>query len=165
MQYKIRLFLDESILLEENISDLYRLFSVKYPADSEFWHTISLEEVNHAALIRTIDDLFLPERILPMDSIDDHTARLKFQNQFVQQQIVYFRESNPGREEAFSLGVKLETSIGEMHFQKFVSVIPDSVVERIFHKLNGEDRNHARRILSYMRDNGLELQSDSQSRK
>jgi hypothetical protein len=65
--------LKESIDLELNIGDLYQLFSVKFPQDYDFWWKISIEEMNHAVLIESINDIFLPEGTSPIDSIEKQT--------------------------------------------------------------------------------------------
>ena len=44
--------IDESILLELNISELYKVFNQAFPEDAYFWWQLSEEEENHAALIR-----------------------------------------------------------------------------------------------------------------
>lgn len=156
MRFEIKEFLDESILLELNMSDLYRHLSIKLPADSEFWWTLSQEEVNHASLIRSINDIFLPENILPQDSIIDQTELIRKTNMLIIQKIEQFRENFPSREEAFSFVYVLETSAGEIHYQKMMTAKVESVVQKVFQKLNGEDKNHASRIANYMKSNNIE---------
>jgi hypothetical protein len=155
MKDEIRAFLEESILLELNMSDLYRILSIKLPSDSEFWWTLSQEEVNHASMIRTINDIFLPENILPQDSIFDQIESIRKSNKLIIQTIEKFRVNTPSREEAFSFVYKLETSAGEIHYQRMMSAKAETVVEKVFQKLNGEDRNHAGRIANYMKNNNI----------
>lgn len=151
----IKQFLDESIQLELNISDLYQLFYVKFPEDSEFWWQISLEEVNHAALIRSINDLFLPEKILPRDVVQNRISEMHDINHSIRERIALYKIDSPSRYEAFSYAIELENSSGEAHYELFMNENPESNVEKIFQKLNGEDKNHANRIYNYMKLNNI----------
>jgi ferritin len=155
MRDEIRAFLEESILLELNMSDLYRILSIKLPSDSEFLWNLSQEEVNHASMIRTINDVFLPEKILPQDSIIDQIESIRKSNKLIIQTIAQFRENTPSREEAFSFVYNLEKSAGEIHYQKMMSTKAETIVEKVFQKLNGEDKNHAGRIANYMKNNNI----------
>ncbi len=155
MDHAIRLFLKESIELELNIGDLYQLFSVKFPEDYDFWWKISIEEMNHAALIESINDVFINEGIEPMDSIEIQTKDLHRMNISVKSRIERYKLVPPTRLEAFKYGLKLENSAGESHFEIFMTSVSDSPVVKIFQKLNGEDKNHAVRIENYMKTNGI----------
>jgi len=151
----IKKFLDEAIQLELNASDLYQLFYVKFPEDSEFWWQLSLEEVNHAALIRSINDLFLPEKILPLGVIQNQIAEMNQVNHSIRERILRYKMDPPSRYEAFSYAYELENSAGEAHYEMFMNENPTSNVERIFQKLNGDDKNHAHRIANYMERNKI----------
>ena len=83
----IKLFLEESIALELNIGDLYQLFSAKFEQDFNFWWKLSIEEMNHAALIESINDVFLSETILPSDSIEKQGRELGEMNLFIKEQM------------------------------------------------------------------------------
>jgi hypothetical protein len=151
----IKQFIDESIQLEINVSDLYQLFYMKFPDDSDFWWQLSLEEVNHAALIRSINDLFLPEKILPQRVIQTQTTEINRVNHSIRERISHFKTKTPSRYDAFFYAYELENSVGEFHYELFMNKNPESNVEKIFQKLNGEDKNHARRIQSYMELNNI----------
>ena len=62
----------------------------------------------------------------------------------------------PSREDAFNLALKLAQSAGEIHFQQFMEKSSGSKLDLIFKRLNGDDKDHAMRILSYMKDYGIE---------
>jgi ferritin len=146
-------FLDESIRLELNMSDFYRLLSVVYPQDAAFWSTLSSEEVHHAALIKSVNDNFLSERIVPFGTVGQYSELLSQSNRFIEQKIQSIRTNPPPREDIFRLMVELETSAGEIHYQRMMGGKSASVVEELFQKLNGEDNFHARRIMAYAREN------------
>jgi len=155
MDHAIRLFLKESIDLELNIGDLYQWFSVKFPQDYDFWWKLSIEEMNHAALIESINDVFLSEGTSPMDSIEKQTQELQEMNLSVKEKHQQFKLNPPSRQAALKYGLELENSAGESHFEQFMTTVPNSPVLRIFQKLNGDDINHAIRIENYMKTNGL----------
>lgn len=151
----VKQFLDESIQLELNVSDLYQLFYVKFPEDSEFWWQLSLEEVNHAALIRSINDLFLPEKILPQGIIENQISEIHQLNYSIRERISHYKMNTPSRFEAFNYAHELEISAGEAHYEMFMNENPGSNVEKIFQKLNGQDKNHSVRIAEYMKLNKI----------
>ena len=151
----IKQFLKESIALELNIGDLYQLFSVKFVQDYNFWWKLSIEEMNHAALIESIDDIFLTENIMPSGSIEKKTLELGEMNQFMKLQIETCKAGSLTRAEAFQLALRIENSIGESHFELLMTAKPDSTVMKIMQKLNGDDLNHGKRMKKYMKDNKI----------
>ena len=155
----IKLFLKESISLELNIGDLYQLFSVKYKQDYNFWWKLSIEEMNHAALIESINDNFLSESIMPSNSIEKKVQELSEMNRIIMEQIGQFRSGPMSRADAFLLASEIEHSIGESHFELFMTSQPNSTVMKIMQKLNGDDVNHGKRMAKYMIDNNISLES------
>jgi hypothetical protein len=151
----IKRFLEESVALELNIGDLYQLFSAKFPEDYHFWWIISIEEMNHAAIIESIDDIFFTESILPPDSIEYQAKELHKMNLYVKEQIEQSKFDLQTRSEAFKIGLELENSVGESHFELFMTANPNSIVMKIFQKLNGDDINHAKRMESYRKENNI----------
>lgn len=155
MDQMVSLFLKESIEMELNIGELYQLFSVKFPQDREFWWKISIEEMNHAALIESINNIFLTENVSSIDSIEKYTEDLQVLNLLIKSRTEQYKSVPPSQSEAFEYAYELENSIGESHFEIFMTSVPDSPVLKIFQKLNGDDLNHAQRIEKYMKDNGI----------
>jgi len=151
MNLSTKLFLKESIEIELNTGDLYQLFSVKFPIDYDFWWKIAMEEINHAALIESINDIFLTEEILPLDTIEKRTEDLQKMNQSIKERIEYFKLFPPTRPESFKFGIEIENSIGEVHFELFMRQKPNSQMSEIFQRLNGDDINHAQRIENYLK--------------
>lgn len=151
----ISLFLKESIEMELIIGDLYLLYSAKFPEDHDFWWKISLEEMNHAALIESINNIFLTENVSSIDSIEKYTEDLQKMNLLIKSRTEQYKSVSPSRSEAFKYAYELENSIGESHFEIFMTSVPNSPVLKIFQKLNGDDLNHAKRIEKFMKDNGI----------
>jgi len=155
MDRAISRFLKESIEMELNVGEVYQLFCVKFPQDYDFWWKISIEEMNHAALIESINDVFLTETILRANSLEKQTDDLREMNLAVKERIERYKLVPPARSEAFKYGFELENSIGEFHFELFMTTEPETPMEKIFQKLNGDDINHAKRIENYMKNNGI----------
>lgn len=155
MDQAIKLFLKESVEMELNVGEVYQIFSVKFPQDYNFWWKISIEEMNHAALIESINDIFLTEDNLTTEEIEKQTKVLHKLNLIVKERIERYKLVPPTRAEAFKYGFELENSVGEFHFQFFMTSESNSQMTKIFQKLNGNDVNHAKRIDNYMKDNNI----------
>lgn len=155
MDQKIKLFLKESIEMELNVGEVYQLFSVKFPQDHDFWWKIAIEELNHAALIESINGIFMSESISPLDSLGKQTEDLYRMNLSVKARIEYYKLFPPTRSEAFKYGFELENSVGEAHFELFMTAEPNSPASKIFQKINCDDINHATRIDNYMKENSI----------
>ena len=155
MDQLVNIFLKESIAMELNVGDVYQLFSVKFPEDYDFWWKISMEEMNHAAVIETINDIFFTEIVHSTYSIEKQIEGLRQMNVTVKERIDQYKLNPPTRFEAFKYGFELENSIGELHFELFMTAVPNSPVFKIFQKLNGDDKNHAIRIINYMKNNSI----------
>lgn len=139
----------EAIQLELNVAKLYLLFHKLLPEDATFWWGLAIEEENHAALLKTAQQMDasmveIPEGILPSG-----LAELQESNQMIMKAMDDFIKK-PSREWAFNLAQKIELSAGESHYDNFMRNAPESKITAIFRKLNGDDVDHARRIQEYM---------------
>lgn len=150
MKIEISQFLEETIQLELNVSELYQFYYARFPEDSQFWWSLSMEEINHASLIRTINDFIFPEGMFQIADIESETERIREVNRSIHYKIEEYQNQKPSRYEAFRYALSLENSSGELHFELFMNESVESRVEKIFQKLNGEDKNHASRIMDYM---------------
>jgi hypothetical protein len=147
--------IEESITLELNIRDVYLLFHKCFPADAEFWFVLAQEENNHAALIRSGKEYFVPANKFPYRLLDGNLQNLKDANADLRSRIKHLETRSWSREEAFMLALKIENSSGELHFQQFVDTETDSTIDKIFKQLNKEDKAHAQRIQAYMKKHGI----------
>jgi hypothetical protein len=69
-------------------------------------------------------------------------------------------DSSPDRIRAFHLAYTIENAAGEKHYDTFMKQGTQSPVSEVFRKLNGEDIDHAARIVQYMKQNQIELPND-----
>ena len=159
MEKDLTALIKESINLELNAANLYLLFHTLFPEDAVFWWELTLEEKNHAALLRSGKELFLPRDKFPHDLVEDRLQDLIDTNSELNSLIEEYEVNPPSREEAFNIALSVENSAGELHFQRFMDKKPSSRMAEIFQELNKDDKNHAERISSYMKCNSIRLQS------
>lgn len=141
------LFLEESIKLEINASNIYLLFGKYLHQHKEFWEKLSFEELNHAALLKTAiqfnENDILPESFIDLNIIE----QLKTTNKIFPELIEKFK-NNPTISNAKSIAILIESSVGEIHYQKIMNEDSDNKIIKIFQKLNNDDKNHLERIMN-----------------
>ena len=156
MEHLFITLLDEAIELELTISDIYLFFSQCHPEDAELWWQLCLEERNHAALLRSGKDVFLPEENFPDELIYPNLTEIRESNTTVRETLAAFRQTSPSRSEAFCWALDAEQMSAEMHFQCCMELMtPHSPKLNIFQKLNAEDKEHIPRIENFMKKQGL----------
>ncbi len=146
---------NQAIMLEKNVAGIYLIFKETFDEDAEFWWQLVLEEENHAALIKSAKIYFDPNEQFPQNLISSTIEELQDTNNMIQAYIEKYKKYPPTREETFNLALILESSAGEIHFQKFMMKQSDSEIIQIFQQLNGDDLNHYRRIKSYMTEHNI----------
>ena len=155
MREQIQKHLDESIQLELNLAKLYTIFNDCLADDEDFWWDLAMEEQGHATLLQQEKKQpqqkeFFPENLLAKDlqSLIDTNTRIA-------ELISAWSTTPPSRAEAFKTAYDLEMAAGESHFQQFLDSPTNSYSANIFKQLNQEDRDHAARILQYMKENKI----------
>ena len=146
---------DEAMQLEYNVSKLYIVFRDSYPEDSDFWWKLVIEESNHAALIKSGIESFMPKDLFPSEILHPELEELQEANKELLSLLNKYEISQPTRETAFNLALKIERSAGEIHFQNTMTKQTDSEVLKLFQKLNQDDIDHAKRIQAYMKEKGI----------
>lgn len=147
--------INEAIALELNASRLYALFQELFPEDALFWQALSIEEENHAALLRNGRRHFLPQGIFPRELVPESLESLAEKNRELERLLVIFEQAPPSRREAFLLAVELEEAAGEAHFQRAMASEAHCQALKVFQLLNKDDRDHAARLRVYMADNDI----------
>ena len=155
MKDNIDQIFDESIKLEINVSDLYLVFYNMFPVDAKFWWSLVLEEKHHAALLQSGKEHFEPVHQFPHDILDSNLNELKEANSKIEDIFKECKNNPPSRLEAFNIALEIENGAGEVHFQEFMSKDKSSYLNEIFKELNKDDKEHASRISSYMKNNGV----------
>ena len=145
---------NEAMQLEYNVSKLYMIFRDSHPEDAEFWWKLVIEESNHAALIKSGLDYFMPEGYFP-DEIFPSMEDLQKNNRELVSLLEKYINHPPSREIAFNLALKIEMSVAEIHFQNTMTKQTDSDVLKLFQRLNQDDKDHEKRIRAYMKEKGI----------
>jgi len=145
----------ESVELELNAAGIYALFHFAFPEDAAFWWQLHLEERNHASLLRSIKETFLPISVFPEAYALPTLEQLKKTNNRLQELLTEYRKQPPDRTEAFHVALEIESSAGEIHFQRFAEKQHQDKIDKIFSQLIRDDRDHLQRIQRYMQERGI----------
>ncbi len=108
---------DESIQLETNVAELYKIFGATFPDDAFFWKRLAMEEENHVTLLQNGKDRFGPLGKVPIQMLLPSIQELKSVNSEIKDIMKRCNGMTPSREEAFNIAIELEPSAGELHFQ------------------------------------------------
>lgn len=147
MDIKIKEYIEESIKMEYNASDMYLLFAHTYDEDHAFWIKLANEEMNHASLLKTMLEL-LETNDLPKDFLIGDIEELKTNNKTFSDNMVLFKET-PTREMCFDIAFKIESTVSEVQFHMSMGSISDDPIMKILQKLNADDVEHYKRIYMY----------------
>ena len=152
----LKRIIQESVRLELNVAELYKVFNSLFTEDAYFWWTLFEEEENHAALIehaakiRSMSDDILSEMLAPS------LEKLKETNLNILALAAEYCSKPPDRVTAFNVALKVELSAGELHFQKFMNrQNEDDIIVQLFQRLNKDDKDHASRLLEYMSEHDI----------
>ena len=157
MNKKLEQIIDGAEQLELNVAELYKIFNKLSRKDAYFWWQLYEEEENHAYLIRKIGELdFLTNKIieemLPVKINIIHEA-----NEKICSYINEYKSNPPSREEAFNIALEIEESVGEIHYQNFMTKESNDIVTQTFQRLNNDDKDHFIRLRSYMNEHGIKI--------
>ena len=142
--------IEESIRLELNVAELYRIFLEGFPEDATLWQKLHREEKNHARLLRTAKDSFLKHGTFPAGLVADCLETLAGSNATVEGLVEKHAESLPSRTEACRIAIRIEESAGECHYLKFMKKQPDNGLDTVLQLLNQEDTDHAKRLREHL---------------
>lgn len=148
--------INESIRLELNVAELYRIFSA-LEADHDFWWQLSLEEKSHATLIRSARDSFEKRGKFPASLVAGSIDELRASNTKLKRLIERYSTVPPDRHEACRIAVELENEAGELHFTQFMNKEAANAMETVFQQLNRNDKEHEERIRAHCKAIGVRL--------
>jgi hypothetical protein len=157
MKNELLPLIEELILIELNVADLYLLFSMTFKEDSSFWWQLTMEEKNHAALVRSAKEIYESTGLFPQKLVPKSVETVKETNRAIRELIAAYKITPPTREDAMRVAYGLEKSAGEIHFQEFMESKARSTVDDIFQSLSRDDRDHSMKIRSYMERNGFPM--------
>lgn len=147
--------LEESIKLELNVSELYEIFSSAFLEDADFWKKLSLEEENHAVLIKLVKVELLSSDEFPSEILSSSLENLIEANNRLISLLKEYKDNPPSREKAFNVALSIEESAGEIHYQNATKMTSDLEYIKTFQRLNKDDKDHSERIRKYMSNKGI----------
>jgi rubrerythrin len=147
----INRYFEEAIKIENNLAEIYLLFSKKFSDDRLFWWTLSFEEKNHAALIES-EKLFYKVNAFPEELFSIDIEELININDTFKLKVESFND-NPSKENAFNIALELENSAIELKYQKLLEYTNSDRAINLFKLLNRADKDHAKRIIEYKNKN------------
>ncbi|MBI5049661.1 MAG: rubrerythrin family protein [Nitrospirae bacterium] len=147
--------LEECIAIELNVGNLYLFFYNNIPHSGDFWWQLSIEEGNHAALLKGYLGKIREKDFLSKIFFSE-MEELKKTNTYIKKLYKKYQEKIPSLEEACKTALKLEGMVGEQHYQTLVTISSESPLIQIMQKLNSSDKNHMDRIAEYMKGHGIE---------
>jgi rubrerythrin len=155
MDKELSRILDETIQLELNVADLYLSFGQAFSEDKDLWSDLAVEEKNHAALLRSGKLESLDKGHFPAKALTTNLDALIKVNKEIKALVKEHQRKPPSRASAFETAIKVEESTGEIDFSCFMRQQANSSAAILFHRVNREDRDHARRLRNYMREKGI----------
>ena len=154
MKEQFHVLIEKAIQLELDVAELYIRLHALFPSDASFWWTLAIEEKNHAALLKTLQEMQDSDLEIPADFYPEGDQVLEDSMQRIAEAMRTLEE-NPNRELALRTAYEIENSAGEMHYNSFAKTANQSPVATVFRTLNGNDIDHARRIREYMDKLGM----------
>lgn len=142
--------LEAFIAVERRAAALYRHFLHAFPQDRSLWWALVLEEENHAAMLRAQKDIFLAPGHVPVGLFAAAREDLEATVRAIDELIAAQGEAPFTRLSALQTALAIETMAGELHFQRLIESQPDTPALRVFQQLIGSERDHARRIETYI---------------
>lgn len=154
MNEQFNVLIEKAIQLELDVAELYIRLHALFPSDASFWWTLAIEEKNHAALLKTLQEMQDSDLEIPADFYPEGDQVLEESMQRIAEAMRKIQE-NPDRELALRTAHEIENSAGEMHYESFAKTASKSPIANVFRTLNGSDIDHARRIRDYMDKLGM----------
>ena len=147
--------LDLASSLETIMADMYTLFEKSFTEDSVFWKTLAYEELNHAALIRSVKGNPAMSEQFIHDAPNDLLQEIVKAKEWATSLFIKFSEVKPDRTTAFNTAIEAEKTAGELHFQSIMTKESDSWLIKVLQKLNEYDRDHLKRIEEYVKEKNI----------
>ncbi|MHC5138753.1 MAG: hypothetical protein ACYSOF_02510, partial [Planctomycetota bacterium] len=95
---------EEAMRLEYNVGKLYMIFRDAHPEDQDFWWQLVIEEGNHAALIKSGRDYFMPVGVFP-EGMFPAMEEMEKANQELESLLEKYTADPPSRETAFNVAL------------------------------------------------------------
>lgn len=118
--------LDQASSLEKIMADMYTLFEKSFAEDSSFWKQLAYEELNHAALLKSVRNNPIMSNQFIHDASSDFLQEIVTAKEWATSLLIKFSEVNPDRLTAFNTAIDAEKTAGELHYQSIMTKESDS---------------------------------------
>ncbi|MCF8368145.1 MAG: hypothetical protein K9G76_03825 [Bacteroidales bacterium] len=139
-----------AILLELKMAHLYLLFKEMFKEDVEFWWKLSLEEINHASLIKGISYLGELTGQYPKSIVPERVEMIENSRKRIEKELEKYEHGDYTRFDALKTAYELELIAGEVHCQTFIPSIAGDEDFAQIKEFNKNDIEHAARIKQYL---------------
>ena len=149
--------LDQAAALETIMADMDTLFEKSFTEDSDFWKQLAYEELNHAALIKSVSSNPNPtmsEQFIH-DAPNDLFQEVVKAKEWATSVFIQFSEVKPDRITAFNTAIEAEKTAGELYFQSIMTKESDSWLIKVLQELNEYERDHLKRIEEYVKEKNI----------
>ncbi|MBL7127674.1 MAG: rubrerythrin family protein [Ignavibacteria bacterium] len=157
MKVDLPLILDEFICLELKVAEIYNFFHETFSEDKNIWWGLCQEERNHAALIKSTKDVFVPLGKYPSVVLSISLNDLRESNKELYNILNKYKKAHILREDAFKIALQLENLKAEKHYQRFMEKKTSSKLDELFQTLNNGEKDHAKRLTNYMKQHGIDI--------
>ena len=148
-------FLDQASSLETIMADMYTLFEKSFAEDADFWKELAYEELNHAALIKSVSSNPAMSEQFIHDAPNDLFQEVIKAKEWAASLVIKFSEVKPDRTTAFNTAIEAEKTAGELYFQNIMTKESDSWLIKALQQLNEYERDHLKRIEEYVKENNI----------
>lgn len=151
----------EAILLEENSSNLYNLFSKLYAQDSKFWLKLYEEEKQHYLLLKYSKDFIID--VFPKDiSFEKGIRLIKNKNKAILNEMEIYSKNPPNILDAYEFSLNTESFVMNYYFEIFISKtkFDTEKIRNIFEKINHDESDHFNRIILFISENIINVKSN-----
>ena len=148
-------FLDQASSLETIMADMYTLFEKSFAEDADFWKELAYEELNHAALIKSVSSNPAMSEQFIHDAPNDLFQEVIKAKEWAASLVIKFSEVKPDRTTAFNTAIEAEKTAGELYFQSIMTKESDSWLIKVLQELNEYERDHLKRIEEYVKEKNI----------
>ena len=149
--------INTSIKLELTVSKLYQLFSEMDTRDKEFWKVLSLEEENHASVLKTAKSIFMISDIFPEELVWNSKEKIEETIKELNLLIDRYSEESSTRGERFNMAYNIEMTEPQLNYQVFMDKEVKDCVNTLLKQLNGSNKKHVEKIMEYIKLNKIEI--------
>ena len=126
-----------------------------FAEDADFWNKLYYEELNHAALLRSVKSSITMSSDYTRTLSTDLLKEIINTKEWATSLLSDFSKASPDRKTAFKTAVEIEKTAGEIHYQKTMNKKTDSWFINTLQQLNEYDLDHLSRLERYIHEKNI----------